>query len=522
MGAFVAAKRRFVVHLRTEDVQRHSPTTPPEAPEAVADALGQLVEWGNLRADPDTSRVTTVEDFHRARFLYQLTQPARPPSGRSPCSTSSSAVAAHCRRSRSRTSPRPPRPRASSARGRSGLGRRAAAARLVRRSRISPRTPRRSWDRCGARSTLRRRHGRVPRLQGQARRLPGALHQGSRHRRRRDRGAARRSRGRGMSVCCVAARRDAEDAAPGRRGAGGLRAEAFAAELAAWEERWRGLRQWFSPSPATRARRSCCAAARGRRSPIYSRCGDAQRASLRPLRSLGRLPRAGAVVRQAPDDAALHRLWRGASGCTARATCARRRHAHRAWRRRSRPSTSWSDAPPLHISPRLRRTGSYERRGRPTGSPTARRPVACSPSSPPRRAEQTAAARARLATGRPTKLGELGELDPDAFGLFLALLGDALAARRPGQREVAPRPSTALSVSACRARGAAHRGDPYRCRHLPRARPRDRDHRPHRVRAEARGMSQALERARGRQRARAGTGGARAAAPSRCCARRRA
>jgi len=35
--------------------------------------LGRLVEWGDLRVDPDTSRVTTVEDFHRARFLYQLT-----------------------------------------------------------------------------------------------------------------------------------------------------------------------------------------------------------------------------------------------------------------------------------------------------------------------------------------------------------------------------------------------------------------------------------------------------------------
>jgi Protein of unknown function (DUF2397) len=41
---------------------------------AIAGALGRLVDWGNLRADPDTSRVTTVDDFHRARFLYQLTQ----------------------------------------------------------------------------------------------------------------------------------------------------------------------------------------------------------------------------------------------------------------------------------------------------------------------------------------------------------------------------------------------------------------------------------------------------------------
>jgi len=50
--------------------------------------------------------------------------------------------------------------------------------------------------------------------------------------------------------------------------------------------------------------------------------------------------------------------------------------------------------------------------------------------------ENRAAARARLATGRPTRLGELGELDGDAFGLFLALLGDALSTRRSGQREV--------------------------------------------------------------------------------------
>ncbi len=72
MLAFVAAKRRFVVHLRAEDVLEQLRGDGTDA-KAVADALTQLVEWGNLRADPDTSRVTTVEDFHRARFLYQLT-----------------------------------------------------------------------------------------------------------------------------------------------------------------------------------------------------------------------------------------------------------------------------------------------------------------------------------------------------------------------------------------------------------------------------------------------------------------
>ena len=73
MLAFVTAKRRFVVHLRSEDVLAELAAGAPTDSRAVDDALTQLVEWGNLRADPDTSRVTSVEDFHRARFLYQLT-----------------------------------------------------------------------------------------------------------------------------------------------------------------------------------------------------------------------------------------------------------------------------------------------------------------------------------------------------------------------------------------------------------------------------------------------------------------
>ena len=76
MAAFVQAKRRFAVHLRPEDVhealiRRHG--SAPELAE-ISSALASLEEWGNLRADPDTSRVTTVEDFHRARYLYQLTR----------------------------------------------------------------------------------------------------------------------------------------------------------------------------------------------------------------------------------------------------------------------------------------------------------------------------------------------------------------------------------------------------------------------------------------------------------------
>ena len=39
-------------------------------------------------------------------------------------------------------------------------------------------------------------------------------------------------------------------------------------------------------------------------------------------------------------------------------------------------------------------------------------------------------------TGHPIRFSDLGDLDADAFSLFLALLGEALSAQRPGEREV--------------------------------------------------------------------------------------
>lgn len=75
MRTFLAAKERFAVHLRPEDV--HTAMEPGQRPadvETVTKALDSLVDWGNLRADPDTARVTAVEDFYRKRFIYQLTR----------------------------------------------------------------------------------------------------------------------------------------------------------------------------------------------------------------------------------------------------------------------------------------------------------------------------------------------------------------------------------------------------------------------------------------------------------------
>ncbi|WP_205856913.1 DUF2397 family protein [Phytoactinopolyspora endophytica] len=77
MAVFVMAKERFQVRLRPEDVYSELLTDgdPVVEMDEVAGKLDSLENWGNLRSDPDTSRVTAVEDFYRRRLLYQLTHP---------------------------------------------------------------------------------------------------------------------------------------------------------------------------------------------------------------------------------------------------------------------------------------------------------------------------------------------------------------------------------------------------------------------------------------------------------------
>src|SRR5262249_45256874 len=100
------------------------------------------------------------------------------------------------------------------------------------------------------------------------------------------------------------------------------------------------------------------------------------------------------------------------------------------------PGTAWRDAPPLRISPQLRKTGGYERRGQPNPGRDRSAGRGLLPGQAGRRGARTAAAPRRLRTAGPTLLSDLDVPDPRAFRLFLALLGDALAARRPGDTEV--------------------------------------------------------------------------------------
>jgi uncharacterized protein (TIGR02677 family) len=465
MLAFVAAKRRFVVHLRSEDVLAElvadapadpkavtdAPADPkavtdaPADPKAVADALAQLVDWGNLRADPDTSRVTGVEDFYRARYLYQLTHAGEAAErslavfdeqlGRRGAlqAVALEDIATGLRALHELTQEAQPDV------GRTGLLLRDLVRRcvdLAENAQAFMGSLQRTIDLYELDSEAFRAYKDrlIEYLERFIKDLTGIGSEIAELLDRLDPDGIDR-------LLALVARRDAEDAAPGAGGTGepeDFRHQAFAAELASWRERWLGLRQWFVSSSdhpcqakllRIRARKAIpdllavVALLNERRAGRSDRTADFRELAV--------------WFAQAPDEKAMHRLWQATFGLHSS------RHltldADTAQARKQdpvSPSTPWREAPPLMISPRLRRTGSYERRGKPNHVIDRRGGRRVLAERAAAEAEQTAAARARLVTEHPIHLSDLGHLDPDAFSLFLALLGEALSARRPGEREI--------------------------------------------------------------------------------------
>lgn len=442
MLAFMAAKRRFVVHLRSEDVLAALASDAPADPKAVADALAQLVEWGNLRADPDTSRVTSVEDFHRARFLYQLTHAGETAErslavfdqqlGRRGAlqAVALEDIATGLRALHELTRGTDPDV------GRGGLLLRDLVRRcgdLAENAQAFMGSLQRTIDLYELDTEAFRAYKDrlIDYLERFIKDLTGTGGEIAELLGRLDPDGIDR-------LLELVARRDAEDAAPGPDAGEDFRDRAFAAELASWHERWLGLRQWFISSPEHPSQAKLLRARARKAIPDLLAV-----VALLNERRAGRSDRTAdfrelAVwFAQAPEEAVMHRLWRATFGLSsARHLTLDADSAQARARQPVPPTTPWREAPPLMISPRLRRTGSYERRGKPNrvlDRRAARRELAERAAA---ESEQTALARARLVTEHPIRLSDLGHLDPDAFSLFLALLGEALSEQLPGKREV--------------------------------------------------------------------------------------
>lgn len=433
MGVFVRAKAEFSVHLRPEDVHAALPerTRPPL--EAVATALDRLADWGNLRADPDTGRVSTVEDFYRRRHIYQLTR-----SGEA----AEEALAAY-----------------DDALGRRGELQAVALADITTQLRtLLALAGRPQADAAATHLTLLALVDRFSGLAENARAFMNSLQRTvDLHDADVEVFLAYKQRlieylerfiedlvTRGAEIAglltelgtaegpgpigpllSLAAEREAADAAPD------LAAQALQAAQARWEGRWEGLRAWFVSVPGRSSQAKLLRSAARQAVPQLlsvvralndRRAGRSDRSA--DFRELARW------FAQAPEDADRHRLWRSAFGLhSARHLTIDQDSLDRCEADPPPAATPWQEAPGVTISPQLRRTGSYERRGRARAVQDRSAAKAYLAELAAKQAEQTAAARARLATRGEIRLSDLGELDPDAFRLFLQLLGDALAAR---------------------------------------------------------------------------------------------
>lgn len=81
VDAMVAAKERFTLQLRPAEVardlrgaDRHGPDLRDVGEQEVADALEALARWGNVQRFYDTAAPETLDQFYAKRYLYQLTE----------------------------------------------------------------------------------------------------------------------------------------------------------------------------------------------------------------------------------------------------------------------------------------------------------------------------------------------------------------------------------------------------------------------------------------------------------------
>lgn len=446
MGAFAEAKAHFIVHLRPEEVvERLGPGT-GWSPEEVPAALEQLVAWGNLLAQPDAGRVSTVEDFYRARHLYQLSRQGE---------AAEAALATFDEL----------------------LGRRGALQAVALRdirdtlAAIEQLSKATRPDAARVHALLRdlcrvfedladnaqafmAGLGRALDLRGVDRdaflaykekvieylkRFVGDLAVLS-----PDIAQLIRSLDRPIEdFLILAATREAEDRAPdveldAASSNEQLRQQQRQRSLEHWRGHWQGLHAWFIGTPAHPSQSSV----------LQSRARHAISLLLEAVvrlneKRLGRSDRSAdfrTLARwfmECEDDGQAHRLWRAVFGLTParhlsidEEALAAREHTP------VPPQTSWWDAPPLTINPRLRATGSYARRGaaarvRDRGEEKARLAMQIAHES-----DEARRARRRLATGETTTLSAIGELDEGSFRYLLQLLGEALASARNAEAPI--------------------------------------------------------------------------------------
>lgn len=436
MRAFVEAKSHFLVHLRPEDVQQQ--IGEPELA-SVQSALTQLVAWGNLDAERDNARVTSVEDYYRALYVYQITRQGEAVEaalatfeqelGRRGALQS---VALEDIRTRLRALLTLAQSESPSATESQLLLRDLAGvfADLAENARAFMTGLNRTLEGQGSDADAfllykERVIGYIERFLGDLTTSSGEIAE-----------LIRALDGDGDAQAPVArllrqaAERELLDLAPGESPDDDERARAFAEAWRRWHGHWEGLRAWFLDQP-------------GRQAQARLLRSSARRAVTQLLEMVGRLnERRMARSDRSADfrtlarwflecdgDGDAHRLWRTAFGLTPARHLVIDAETAEAWQQSPVPaSTPWVQAPGMQVQARLRATGSYQKPGAPPKLRSRARERELLARQLAEEASVARAARRQLVERRAERLSELGELDDGAFRLLLNLLGDALAA----------------------------------------------------------------------------------------------
>lgn len=440
MRAFVEAKSHFLVHLRPEDVQQQ--IGEPELATVQA-ALTQLVTWGNLDAERDNARVTSVEDYYRALYVYQITRQGEAVEaalttydqelGRRGALQS---VALEDIRARLRALLNLAQSEAPDATQSQLLLRDLAAVftDLAENARAFMTGLNRSLESQDSDADAfllykERVIGYIERFLGDLTTASGEIAE-----------LIRTLDGDGEGgeapvdrLLRQAAERELADLAPGESPDDGEERErerAFAEAWRRWHGHWDGLRAWFLDQP-------------GRQAQARLLRSSARRAVTQLLEMVGRLNerRMARSDRSADfrtlarwflecqDDGQAHRLWRTAFGLTPARHLVIDAETSERWQEEPVPaSTPWAEAPGMQVQPRLRATGNYQKAGPPPKLRNRSRERELLARQLAEEASAARAARRQLVERGAERLSELGDLDDGAFRLLLNLLGDALAA----------------------------------------------------------------------------------------------
>ncbi len=449
MGVFRRTKERFGIHLRPAEVHLALTTARWESTSArgvdsgpdlactleeIEVALKQLGAWGNLRGDPDTAEVSTVEEFYRERLLYQLTRQGEA-AERAVAVFEEHVCAPGELQTAALSDIRDLLGELEELSGTSGTaagsaagidegkvhraleGLRSRFGQLTERAQIFMGGLQRAIDLQGAEEEVflaykERLIDYLERFVGELLVSSAAIGE-----------AIRRLDALGVErLLEAAANRELAD----RVEEIGPQQRREATDV--WRGRWQGLHRWFigdrgAPSQASVLRARTRAAIPALLSAVASlHDRRLQRTDRREdFRTLARW------FAEAPSDSDAHRLWHVAFGLDGARHLRVNAETLVAWDMVAAPAQEpWDQAPRLRVAPRMRQYGRYTRSGRPRNVVDRSRDRQQLAVHAEREARRLAAARSHIPVGSRVRLSELEVLPSESFDLLLGLVGEAL------------------------------------------------------------------------------------------------